>query len=179
MKMNVRRAQAAMEFLTTYGWAILVIVLVLTALTWLGVFSPWTNVPSRCTFEAGVQCNSFNYMSPDGTTVSLSQLRITNRLPERIIVCQVLCSSSQPSVGVPSSCASTPMASLGVGSTTDLINGAGLPNVPCYAQFGSTPLTAQIGEMVTTSVWVYYLKESDTGLPGARVMRGDLVARLS
>ena len=38
--MHNNKAQAAMEFLMTYGWAILIVLIVLAALFFLGVFSP-------------------------------------------------------------------------------------------------------------------------------------------
>ena len=50
-----KKAQAAMEFLMTYGWAIIVVLLVLAALFSLGIFSPRTsntcivNAPFTCT----------------------------------------------------------------------------------------------------------------------------------
>ena len=40
--MSKKRGQSAMEFLMTYGWAILVVLIVLSGLYYLGVFSPKT-----------------------------------------------------------------------------------------------------------------------------------------
>jgi len=42
--MKTRKAQAAMEYLMTYGWAILIVIIVAAALFALGVFNPstWT-----------------------------------------------------------------------------------------------------------------------------------------
>lgn len=52
-----KKAQAAMEFLMTYGWAILVVLVVLGALTYFGVLSPQTLLPSRCeTGEMWLKC---------------------------------------------------------------------------------------------------------------------------
>ena len=42
MYIKHKKAQAAMEFLMTYGWAILIVLIVLAALFFLGVFSPKT-----------------------------------------------------------------------------------------------------------------------------------------
>ncbi len=52
--MNFKRGQAAMEYLMTYGWAILVIVIVLAALLYLGIFN--LNPPEVCTMPAGMSC---------------------------------------------------------------------------------------------------------------------------
>ena len=49
-----KRGQVAMEFLMTYGWAILIILIAVGALWMLGVFSPST--PSSCSVEAPFSC---------------------------------------------------------------------------------------------------------------------------
>ncbi|MGC8538465.1 MAG: hypothetical protein ACP5MK_01180, partial [Candidatus Micrarchaeia archaeon] len=43
--MQSKKLQSAMEYLMTYGWAILIIAVVLGALYQLGVFSPYTFAP--------------------------------------------------------------------------------------------------------------------------------------
>ena len=47
-----RKAQAAMEFLMTYGWAILVVLAAIGALAYFGVLSPDKMLPERTTFSA-------------------------------------------------------------------------------------------------------------------------------
>ncbi len=54
--MKFAKAQAAMEYLMTYGWAILVIVIVLAALLYLGVFTP--KPPEFCQMPPGLGCTS-------------------------------------------------------------------------------------------------------------------------
>ncbi len=49
-----KRAQAAMEFLMTYGWAILVVLLAIGALAYFGVLSPQKLLPERTTFTAPI-----------------------------------------------------------------------------------------------------------------------------
>ncbi len=49
--MKFRRAQAAMEFLMTYGWAILVVLIVIAALAYLGVLNPQSLVPEKCMLQ--------------------------------------------------------------------------------------------------------------------------------
>ena len=51
-----KKAQAAMEFLMTYGWAILVVLVVIGALSYFGVLSPATLLPEKCTFPVSVSC---------------------------------------------------------------------------------------------------------------------------
>ncbi|MBI2575536.1 hypothetical protein HYV82_06650 [Candidatus Woesearchaeota archaeon] len=52
----MRKAQAAMEFLMTYGWAILVVLAAIAALAYFGVLSPTRFLPETCTFPAGFTC---------------------------------------------------------------------------------------------------------------------------
>lgn len=54
--MKNKKAQAAMEFLLTYGWAILVVLLVIMALAYFGVLSPKQFLPSRCDLESPLMC---------------------------------------------------------------------------------------------------------------------------
>jgi len=51
-----RKAQAAMEFLMTYGWAILVVLVAVGALAYFGVLSPDNFLPNRCTLPSGIGC---------------------------------------------------------------------------------------------------------------------------
>jgi len=49
-----KKSQSAMEYLMTYGWAILVVLIALGALFYLGVFSPKT--PNICQFNVPFSC---------------------------------------------------------------------------------------------------------------------------
>jgi hypothetical protein len=53
---GMKRAQAAMEYLMTYGWALLVIVLVLGALIYLGVLNPQGRMQDMCNLPIGFGC---------------------------------------------------------------------------------------------------------------------------
>ena len=51
-----RRGQAALEFIMTYGWAILVVLVAIGALAYFGVLSPDKFLPAKCTLQAGIAC---------------------------------------------------------------------------------------------------------------------------
>jgi len=51
-----KNAQAAMEFLMTYGWAILVVLAAIGALAYFGVLSPARFLPEKCILEPGFLC---------------------------------------------------------------------------------------------------------------------------
>lgn len=50
------KSQAAMEFLMTYGWAILVVLAAISALAYFGVLSPEKFLPEKCVLEPGLAC---------------------------------------------------------------------------------------------------------------------------
>ena len=54
-----RKGQAAMEFLMTYGWAILVVLAAIGALAYFGVLSPDRFLPEKCTLPSGMACLDF------------------------------------------------------------------------------------------------------------------------
>ena len=56
MLKQTRRGQAALEFLITYGWAILVVLVAIGALAYFGVLSPDKFLPAKCTLQAGIAC---------------------------------------------------------------------------------------------------------------------------
>lgn len=55
----VSRAQAALEFLMTYGWAIMVVLIAISALSYFGVLSPDNFLPAKCFLESGIACVDF------------------------------------------------------------------------------------------------------------------------
>ncbi len=52
-----KRGQAAMEFLMTYGWAILAAIIAIGALAYFGVFSPGRYTPETCILSAPFGCS--------------------------------------------------------------------------------------------------------------------------
>ncbi|MFH1063875.1 MAG: hypothetical protein V1729_02225 [Candidatus Woesearchaeota archaeon] len=64
-----RKAQAAMEFLMTYGWAILVVLAAIGALAYFGVLSPDRFLPEKCTLPSGVACLDFTGTADSVTLV--------------------------------------------------------------------------------------------------------------
>ncbi len=68
------KAQSAMEYLMTYGWAILVIALILGVLYALGVFSPSSLAHNECVFPAGYSCLSTTLHQNGNFTINLQQV---------------------------------------------------------------------------------------------------------
>ncbi len=61
-----RKGQAALEFLMTYGWAFLVILIVIGAFVYFDVLNPAGLVPARCSFPAGFSCSEFGVSESNG-----------------------------------------------------------------------------------------------------------------
>jgi len=84
-----RKAQTAMEFLMTYGWAILVMLVVIAVLFYLGVFNPVTVSPKACVMPAGFSCYGFkisgngvlnlSLVQSTGHTIDIEQIACSDR----------------------------------------------------------------------------------------------------
>jgi hypothetical protein len=84
--MGFRRGQAAVEYLTTYGWAILVLVIVFAALVGSGMLSPNFLVTDECSFGTYVKCTAALYNQNDFPTVGMN---IFNGFPYEIMVTDI------------------------------------------------------------------------------------------
>ena len=66
-----KKSQAAMEFLMTYGWAILVVLAAIAALAYFGVLSPEKFLPEKCVLQPGIACISHK-VEPTKVTLVIS-----------------------------------------------------------------------------------------------------------
>lgn len=82
-----KRGQAAMEFLMTYGWAIMVAMVAIGALSYFGVLSPDKFVPRRCALEPGIACMDFEInensvilviMTARGEDITINNIKVGN-----------------------------------------------------------------------------------------------------
>jgi hypothetical protein len=76
MKKNVR-GQVAIEFLVTYGWAILAAMMVIAALAYFGMTNP-SILPDKCIFSNGFECTDYI------VTASSVSIRAVNTLGQTI-----------------------------------------------------------------------------------------------
>ena len=75
-----RTSQAALEFLTTYAWAFLVILIMIGALAYFGILNPSGLLPDRCNFGSEIGCEDFEI------TLTTLDLRLKNNAGEAIVV---------------------------------------------------------------------------------------------
>lgn len=85
MKIRFNNAQAAFEFLTTYGWAFLVILIMIGALAYFGILSPSKILPSRCNFGAEFGCLDYQISA----TANTFKIRLKNGVGEPIDVSSI------------------------------------------------------------------------------------------
>jgi hypothetical protein len=62
MVMN-KKAQAAFEYLSTYGWAILAALIVVGALAYFGFLNPNNLLPNKCDFGKQMECVDYRIRS--------------------------------------------------------------------------------------------------------------------
>ncbi len=73
-----KKGQAAMEFLMTYGWAILVVLAAIAALAYFGVLSPSNLLPERTIFKAPFGNTENAYIHKVGSNVRVDIPFINN-----------------------------------------------------------------------------------------------------
>jgi uncharacterized protein (UPF0333 family) len=69
-----KKGQAAMEFLMTYGWAILVVLAAIGALAYFGVLSPDKFLADKCVVSGGFSCLQYK------VTANTAQIEVQNNL---------------------------------------------------------------------------------------------------
>ena len=83
------KAQAALEFLTTYGWAFLVILIMIGTLAYFGILSPGKILPNRCNFGSEFQCVDYQISA----TANTFKLRMKSAVSDPIDVSAITLSS--------------------------------------------------------------------------------------
>ncbi len=75
-----KRSQAALEYLITYGWAIVIILIALSLVYQSGIFDPEKYLPGTCTLEGAIGCLDYKI------TENVVELAVVNKLGEDISV---------------------------------------------------------------------------------------------
>lgn len=73
------RAQAAMEFLVTYGWAIMAVIVAIAALAYFGIINPARFTSEQCLFQQEFVCREFiAELSADESKANLTFVLLNN-----------------------------------------------------------------------------------------------------
>ena len=79
-KQRSKRGQAALEFLSTYGFAFLIILVMIGALSYFGVLNPGNLLPQRCNVDPGLSCVEFQISEGTDADSAQVQVRLSNQL---------------------------------------------------------------------------------------------------
>jgi len=119
MKKEVK-SQAALEFLTTYAWAFLVIMITIGTLYYFGIFDFSKFLPQKCVFPSQFECIDFSFDADE------IRFRLVNNLGEEISVSNIDITDD----------ASNPLACVGPPP----------PNVNCGTMDEPVPFTWGVGK---------------------------------
>ena len=78
----MKKAQAALEFIFSYGWAILAVIVSLVGLAYFGILDISRFMPGKCFLESGLACTEYKIESQSGP--SQVQLMIQNSMGQVI-----------------------------------------------------------------------------------------------
>jgi hypothetical protein len=189
--MRMRKGQTAMEYLMTYGWAILIIMVVVAVLFYLGVFNLGSTI-SQCTFPPGFTCVANKLQA--GT--AKLYLKIGQGTGHNIMITGINCTqntdtsamtkgayiyypnyapvpAASNNINMSSGASGVIADSIGVNATT-----SGAPAnstlIICSLTDGTKPGDVGIGSTYNGKIYINYT-ETDTGLP--RIAVGTYTAR--
>ena len=74
-----KRGQAATEFLTTYGWAILILIIVIGLIVALNIFKPV--VPNNCIASDPISCQDVEFTTPNNINLVLTASGVSTVIP--------------------------------------------------------------------------------------------------
>jgi hypothetical protein len=139
---NFRKGQAALEFLTTYGWAFLVILVMIGALAYFGVLDPSNFVADRCVMGSPLTCNGQNYvLYQENATV-----QVRNALNQQLTITNMTYQSA--SMTDYEACDNATTSYVAEGSEGDLINRDSLATIRCDFDATAANLVAGTKERV-------------------------------
>ncbi len=116
------KAQSAMEYLITYGWAILVLSIILAALFMLNVFNPSAFAPSYCVFPASFTCGVVALSHTTGNVA----VTVGQSLGTPINVTAIGCNDQGTVTGMISYMPASSNIYIGIGSNYTFTS------IPCY-----------------------------------------------
>ncbi len=155
------KLQSAMEYLMTYGWAILILAVALSVIFTLGFLNPSAFASQQCLLPAGFSCTVVG-MSTNG----LITLNIYQNMPSQVNITAIGCNSNSTLNNAQSYLGSNQIV-MQTGSNLTL-------TVQCYS--GSFPLHTQIGTAFTGYILVNYTRPT-TSFP--HTSSGKVLAKVS
>lgn len=84
-----KKGQQALEYLITYGWAFIVILVMISAFAYFGLFNPTKYLPSRCDFGSQLICVDYQLQAETLPDPGFVRLRFQNAFAENIRIYEV------------------------------------------------------------------------------------------
>ena len=151
--MGFLKGQSLTEQMITYGWAMMILIVVIGVLVYFGVFNFSSSIPERCVFQNGFFCKGSRlYVESDGSlTVNFT---ITNKFSRPVNITGLLCSaeSTNPAKGYPERGLVVPGAEIKI-----LPEGSKSLALRCYKK--DSGYRASTGESYEGLVYVKYTEE--------------------
>ncbi|VVB66359.1 Uncharacterised protein [Candidatus Gugararchaeum adminiculabundum] len=172
-----QKGQAAMEYLMTYGWAILVIIIIMGALIYLGVLGGGSGAIKICRFATGdVFCTSAKTVADTSNGAKVS-LEIQNTAPGPIYLKGYGCTMEpNPANPISVTFASAKLVVIGAKETLPI---SGADYAVCKDESGNSLLNGP-GENFRGRVYLAYCTGNDC-VPGAvnyNVISGSVSGKL-
>ena len=154
-------AQSAMEYLMTYGWAILVILIVLAVLYIIGVFNPNSVLGNQCNSKFHYSCTDLLLATNGTSSFLLGQNTGSNEYNVALACTAAMNSTGGPlpsDAWVYLNASGIPKQSYNSGSAYVLYSGTSLlvNNTPCYSDTGALLGTQPIGASFSGILWIRY-----------------------
>ncbi len=153
------KLQSAMEYLMTYGWAILIIAVIILALFQLGIFSASALSGNSCIAASGFLCQNPTLVTSGTLTFTFSQSSGSS-----FYNVQLACAATAQSTGLPNpitafnSISATGAVLIPSSTGNTLTSGQSLTvaSLPCYTSTGAQLSGAAIGSAYSGFIWVNY-----------------------
>ena len=150
--MTRKKAQSAMEYMTTYGWAILILSAVLVVLWQLKLLNPSSFSTNVCVFPASFGCLS---ASISASTESLS-INLEQATQTPINVTAIGCNDAGTLTNMVNYTPASSNIYIGIGGNYTFAN------IPCYSK--GAAFSGDVGSIYTGYVIVSYVN-LQTGFP--------------
>jgi hypothetical protein len=192
--MRQSKAQSAMEYLMTYGWALVILAVVAAALYQLGVFGGISSASSTCVAAPGYYCANPMLSQNDNITFTFGQFTSSKIIYNVAAACSSFATSS--GLPNPSPPSGTPYAAMvylsATGAATAVVSNSAtsgslslspgqkitVTGLTCYGTKVGPTITPTVGTGFSGNIWINYTTSS--GAPSSsNPLHTEKVATLS
>lgn len=173
------KGQAAMEYLMTYGWAILAIVIVIAVLIFLKPFG----FPEMCRFEqVGFTCNEPPpQLYVDGQGNLWMNAKVWNQIGQPIIVKRMVCTSvagAEIPAAVEDKASEYTGKRVQTGSFLQIGGGGDVERLPCYDAQGNQ-ITSQPNQDFRGQLVIWFNYEGDIDPNVQHQIKASITSRIT